>query len=132
MILDPDEILNLVKFPRYCEAAAPGRAIDRLIKLAEDGWRLVYLVVGDAMERAIECAASFAKHDVPFHIIPDADQPVIGEAPVGLVLVRRRFSGGDCDTGALVVVVAASPSEMAADAERQQPPLSFSMSGLAG
>ena len=128
----PDEILNLVTPPRYREAAEPGRAIDRVIKLAEDGWRLVYLVTGDAMERAVECAESFAEHDVPFHILPGVDEAVIGAAPVGLVLVRRRLSGGGSDTGALVVLVAASPSALPVDAKRRQPPLSFSMSGLAG
>ena len=45
----PDEMLNLVKLPRYCEAAAPGRAIERSIMLARDGWRVVQLVAGNAM-----------------------------------------------------------------------------------
>jgi hypothetical protein len=84
------------------------------------------------MERAIECAASFAEHEIPFHILPNADEPVIGEAPVGLVLVRRRLSEGGSDTGALVVLVAARLAAMPAETERRQPPLSFSMSGLAG
>src|SRR6516165_2579140 len=54
VIADPSvaqEILDLVKPPRYREAAVADRAIKRSIKLAQDGWRVVRLVEGDAIER---------------------------------------------------------------------------------
>jgi len=124
----PDEMLNLVKLPRYCEAAAPGRAIERSIKLARDGWRVVHLVAGNAMERAIECATRFSEQKIPFSIVPTVGERVNCEAPIGLLLVRKPLSVGQIETGTLVVLLAASGS----NAEPRQAPLSFSMSGLAG
>ena len=64
----PGEILDLVKPPRYREAAVKERAIERSIKLAQDGWRVAYILGGDAMVRAIECASRFAEHSVPFRV----------------------------------------------------------------
>ena len=124
----PGEMLNLVKLPRYCEAAAPGRAIERSIKLARDGWRVVHLVAGNAMERAIECATRFSEQKIPFSIVPTVGERVNCEAPIGLLLVRKPLSLGQIETGTLVVLLAASGS----NAEPRQAPLSFSMSGLAG
>ena len=124
----PDEMLNLVKLPRYCEAAAPGRAIERSVKLAQDGWRVVHLVAGDAMERAVERATRFAEQKIPFSIVPSAGEPVNCEAPIGLFLIRKTLSVGPTETGTLVVLLAASGS----NAEPRLAPLSFSMSGLAG
>ena len=135
VILDPaipQKVLDLVKPPRYREAAAPGRAIERSIKLAQDGWRVVHVVTGDGMERAIDCATSFAEENIPFHIAPTADEPLIGEAPIGLLLVRKPLKVGCTETGTLVVLMAAPQSEASMIAERRQPPLGFSMSGLAG
>ena len=124
----PDEMLNLVRLPRYREAAAPERAIERSIKLAQDGWRVVHLVAGDAMERAIECATRFAEQKLPFSIVPTAGEPVNCDAPIGLLLVRKPQSAGQTEAGTLVVLLAASGS----NAEPRRAPLSFSMSGLAG
>jgi siroheme synthase len=128
----PQKILDLVKPPRYREAAAPGRAIERSIKLAQDGWRVAHIVKGDAMERAIDCATSFAEQNIPFRIAPTADEPLIGEAPIGLLLVRKPLKIGCIETGTLVVLMATPQSETSMNAERRQPPLSYSMSGLAG
>src|SRR5215469_14736853 len=47
-------ILDFVQAPRYREAASPAQAIKRVIKLVEDGWRVVLLVKGSAMERAVK------------------------------------------------------------------------------
>jgi hypothetical protein len=47
------QILDLVKPPRYREAAAPSRTIERSIKPAQDGWCVAYLVAGNAMDRAM-------------------------------------------------------------------------------
>jgi uroporphyrin-III C-methyltransferase len=127
------EILDLVKPPRYREVASPGRAIERSIKLAEDGWRVVLLVKGDTMERAIECAIRFAEHDVPFRIAPNAGEPIAGAAPPGLLLVRKPLSVGHADPQSTLVLFIAAPQSQAAPAvEQRQPPLGFSMSGLAG
>jgi hypothetical protein len=53
----PQKLLNLVKPSHYREAGPPYWAIGRAIHPAEDGWRVVHLVEGSTMERAIECAA---------------------------------------------------------------------------
>jgi uroporphyrin-III C-methyltransferase len=135
VIHDPgiaQEILDLVKPPRYREAAAPGRAIERSIKLAQDGWRVVHLVEGNALERAIECATSFAEQNIPLRIAPTADEPLIGEAPIGLLLIHKPVKIGRTETGTLVVLIATPQSEAATNAEPRPAPLSFSMSGLAG
>jgi len=124
----PGDMLNLVKLPRYCEAAAPERAIERSIKLARDGWRVVHLVAGNAMERAIECATRFSEQRIPFSIVPTVGEHVDCEAPIGLLLIRKPLSVGQIETGTLVVLLAASGS----NAELRPAPLSFSMSGIAG
>jgi siroheme synthase len=128
----PQKILYLVNPPGYREAAAPERAIERSIKLAQNGWRVVHLVEGNAMERAIKSAASFTQDNIPLHVAPDADEPLIGETQIGFLLVHKPQTAGRTETGALVVLIAVPPSIAAAEAERRQPPLSFSMSGLTG
>ena len=128
----PAKILELVEPARYREAAASSRAIERSVKLAQDGWRVVHLVKDDVMERAVECAISFAEHNIPFRIVPTGDEPLIGKTPIGLLLVRKSMSVGLGETGTLAVLIAAPPSDTATRAEQRQPPLSFSMSGLAG
>jgi uroporphyrin-III C-methyltransferase len=126
----PQLVLDLVRPPRYREAALPGRGTERSIKLAEDGWRVVHLVEGDAAERAIEGAALFAEHRIPFYVTSNAANP--GEARIGLLLVRRLASSGPLDTNALVLLIAPLTLAGQADVERRLPPLSFSMNGLAG
>ena len=136
VIHDPgisEVILGLVKPPHYREAAAPLRAIERVIKLTQDGWRVVHLVKGNAMERTIECAVGFAEHDIPFGIVPNAGEPIDGEAPLGLLLVREPVSFGRADpSSSLLLLVATARAEAAPGVEQCQPPLGFSMSGLAG
>jgi hypothetical protein len=122
----------LVKPPHYREAAAPLRAIERVIKLAQDGWRVVHLVKGNAVERAIECAIGFAEHDIPFRIVPNADEPIDGKAPLGLLLVPEPISFGRADPRSSLLLVATAQAEAAPGVDQRQPPLGFSMSGLAG
>jgi hypothetical protein len=126
----PQSVLDLVQPPRYREATTPGQGAERSIKLAEDGWRVVRLVSGDATERAIEHAALFAEHRIPFYVASNAAKP--GEAQIGLLLVRKLASAGFPNTGALVLLVAPPTLAGQTDTERRQPPLSFSMDGLAG
>jgi uroporphyrin-III C-methyltransferase len=129
----PQEILDMVKPPRYREAAAPRRAIERSIKLAEDGWRVVQLVNGDTMERVVESAMRCAERKVPFRIVPNAGELIGGEAPLGLLMVRQPISVGGADPQAtLILLVAAPHSDTAAGMAPRQRPLDFSMSGLAG
>ena len=135
VIHDPgiaNEMLDLVKPPRYLEAAAPHHAIERSVKLAQDGWRVVHLVEGNAMDRAGKCAIRFAEHDIPFRVAPNDGERGVGEAPVGLLLVCKPVPVGPAEASTLVMLVAAAQSQTPTDHERCQPPLSFSMSGLAG
>ena len=118
--------------PRYREAAAPGQAIERSIKLAQDGWRVVQLVAGNAMERAVECAIRCAERNLPFRIAPGAGEPLNRRAPIGLMLVRQPLPVGRRGTGPVIVLITHPPFEVGSDAEPRQAPLSFSMSGLAG
>ena len=127
-----NEILDLVKPSRYLEAAAPGRAIERSVKLAQDGWRVVHLVDGNAMERAVECAIRLAEHDIPIRIAANEDERGIGEAPIGLLLVCKPVPIGPAEASMLVMLVTAAQLQTPTDRERRQPPLSFSLSGLAG
>jgi len=136
VIHDPgisNAILDVVKPPRYLEMAKPHRAIQRLIKLARDGWRVVHLVEDNALGRAIECAINFAEQDIPFRIVPSACEPIGDEAPLGLLLVRRLVSFERSDPRSSLVLLVASPqTEAALLLERRLQPLGFSMSGLAG
>jgi hypothetical protein len=129
----PRELLDLVQPSHYREAGAPYWAIGRAIHLAQDGWRVVRLVEGSTMERAIECAARCAEQEIPFRIVPTAGEAVAREAPLGLLFVRQTASLGGADPrSSLVLVVATPQSEAGASAKRRLPPLGFSMSGLAG
>jgi siroheme synthase len=126
-------LLDLVKPPQYREAAAPCRAIERAIKLAQDGWRVVHLAEGNTMERSVESAIRCAERNIPFRIVPNADESIGDEAPLGLLLVRKSISVSGADSRpALVLLVPTPQSEAATEPRRRQPPLGFSMSGLAG
>jgi siroheme synthase len=95
------QILNLVAPLRYRETAAPSRAIERAITLAQDGCRVAYLVAGNAMERAIECGTRFAERNIPFRIAPTAGEVSPNKAPIGLLLVRKLRPVGGTETGPL-------------------------------
>ena len=129
----PRELLDLVEPSHYREAGPPYWVIGRAIHLARDGWRVVQLVEGSTMERAIECAIRCAEQEIPFRVVPGADEAVGREAPLGLLLVRKSAPLGGADpSSSLVLVVATPQSEAASSVKRSLPPLGFSMSGLAG
>ena len=126
-------VLDLVRPLHYREAAAPLQAIDRVIKLAEDGWRVVQLVKDEVMGRAVEGAIRCIERNIPFRIVPSADDPVGNEAPLGLLLVRKTLSVGGADPRQTLVLLIATPQlDAAADSTPRRRPLDFSMSGLAG
>jgi uroporphyrin-III C-methyltransferase len=126
-------VLDLVRPPRYREAAAPLQALERVIKLAEDGWRVIQLVNGEVMERAIESAIRCAERNIPFRMVPSAGDPVASEGPLGLLLVRKTLSAGGTEPRPTLVLLIATPqSDAAADNAPRRRPLEFSMSGLAG
>lgn len=132
VIYDPGisrKLLDLVKPAHYREAAVPERAIDRAIKLAQDGWRVVHLVEGNTTARAIASVRRCAERNIPFRIVPSAGEPIDSEAPLGFLLIARFVSLGRGDPLSSLVLFVASPQAKAAD---RQPPLGFSMSGLAG
>jgi uroporphyrin-III C-methyltransferase len=133
VIHDPgisDVVLDLVQPPRYREAAAPHRAIERAIKLAQDGWRVVQLVDGNTLERAVESAIRCAECDVPSRILPNVREPSAGEAPLGFLLVRKLVLHGSAEPQTTVVLfTAAARREIVQD---WQAPLGFSMCGVAG
>jgi uroporphyrin-III C-methyltransferase / precorrin-2 dehydrogenase / sirohydrochlorin ferrochelatase len=129
----PRDLLDLVKPSPYREAGSPYWAIERAIRLAQDGWRVVYLVEGATIDRAIECAFRCAEHEIPFRIVPGAGEATGREAPPGLLLMRKAVPLGGADPRSAFVVVVATPQRGAdAGAKRRLPPLGFSMSGLAG
>jgi uroporphyrin-III C-methyltransferase len=129
----PRRLLDLVKPSHYREAGSLYRAIGRAIQLAEDGWRVVHLVEGNTMERAIECAIRCAEHEIPFRILPSVGEAIGREVPLGLLLVCKSVSFTGADPRSSLVVVVATPDEEAEPRAKQKlPPLGFSMSGLAG
>lgn len=128
----PRELLGLEKPAHYGEASAANWAIGRAIKLAQDGWRVVHLVEGNTMERAIECAIRCAEHEIPFRIVPAAGEPIGREAPLGLLLVRKSATLGGADPLSSLVLVVATPQVEAAPGTQRRRPLDFSMAGLAG
>jgi precorrin-3B methylase len=129
----PQQLLDLVRPSHYREAGSPYMAIGRAIHLAQDGWRVVHLVEGNTMERAIECAIRCAEQEIPFRIVPGAGEAAGREAPLGLILLRTSAALGGADAGSSLVLVVATPqSEAAPGAKRRLPPLGFSMSGVAG
>ena len=85
----PRELLDMVKPSHYREAGPPYWAIGQAIHLAQDRWRVVHLVEGSTMERAIECAARCTKREIPFRVVPGAGEAVGREALLGLLLVRK-------------------------------------------
>ena len=135
VIHDPgasQKLLDLVKPPRYREPCAPGRAIQRAIKLAEDGWRVAHLVKGNTMERAVESAISCAERDIAFRIVPNSSDRIGGEATLGIVLVRPPLSLRRPEADPVLMLITNPHLEAMTQGEPRQAPLSFSMSGLAG
>jgi hypothetical protein len=129
----PEELLEPVSSSRDREAGPPNWTLDRAIHLARDGWRVVYCVLGNTMERAIECADRCAEQEIPFRVVPGAGEAVGSKAPLGLLLVRKSAPLGGADLRSSLVLVMATPhGEAASKAKRRLPPLGFSMSGLAG
>ena len=121
IIHDPgigQEILDLVKPPRYREVASAGRATTRVITLAEDGWRVVQLVKGDTMERAVEVATRCAERNIPFRIVPSLGDAVGNEAPLCLLVVHKTLSGKSADPRPTLVLLIATPRS---DAAREHP-----------
>jgi siroheme synthase len=106
----PRKLLDLVKRSHYREAGAPRWSIGPAINLAQDGWRVVHLVERSTMERAIECAARCAEQEIPFPVVPGADEAVGREAPLGLLLARKS-----APRGARVSLVARRSSTAAAN-----------------
>ena len=102
-------VLDLVRPPQYREAAAAFLATERVIKLAEDGWRIVQLVKGNAMERAVESAIRCAERNILFRIVPNSGDPVGMEAPLGLLMVRKTLSVGGAEPQPTLVLFIASP-----------------------
>jgi uroporphyrin-III C-methyltransferase len=129
----PKEILDLVKPPQYREIAPPMRAIERSIKLAEDGWRVVQLVKDHALDRAVEGAMRCAERNVPFRIVPNVGEPIGDERPLGFIVLRKALSVGGPDPRSAIVLLVATPySDATTGGVQRQRPLDFSMSGLAG
>ena len=125
----PSRILDLVKPPRYREAAEPRRALDRAIKLAEDGWRVLWLVGSPVLETAIGTAATFSERGIPFHVALSADEmSAVGLAP----MLDRGALLPDWTAPDRRTVLLASPAALASATKPRQPPVAFSMSGLAG
>jgi hypothetical protein len=133
VIQDPTvspDLLGLVKPSHYREPGPRHQAIKRAIHLARDGWRVERLVEGDAIERAIECAAPCAEHALLFRFVPSAGEAIGREA---LFLVRKSvLLGHAAPRSSLALVVATPKAEAASNAKPSLPPLGFSMSDLAG
>ena len=126
-------ILDLVKPPRYLEATQFRRGIERSIKLAQDGWRVVHLVEGNAAERATESAVLYSERNISLCVVPGAGDPIVGDLPIGFFLVRRSISLRRAGSSASLVLLVATPqSETTSGSGQRQRPLDFSMSGLAG
>jgi hypothetical protein len=125
----PAQVLDLVKPPRYREAAEPRRAIERSIKLAEEGWRVVRLVGSSVVERAIETAINLSERDIPLHVVLNADE--ISGAGLDRLLIHQLVPLRPTAANPSPMLLA-SPSAMAGAAETRRPPVSFWMSGLAG
>jgi len=129
----PERILDLVKPPRYREAADAQRAVQRAIKLAQDGWRVVHLVKGEAAGRAADGAAAFAQNDIPFRIVSDAVGPSEEQLLRAVMVVHDPLSTGCVDRRSAPVELIPVPAlEAEIAAQQRQPPVTFWMSGLAG
>jgi hypothetical protein len=123
-------ILALAEPPRYREAAEPQRAVKRVAKLAEDGWRVVHLVEGNAMERAIEAAKSVIDRHIPYRIVPSCSEPGTEETLFQACPVPRP---GDDEPQTTLVLLVPAPQEEATTSDKTPFPLTdFSMTGLAG
>ena len=86
----------------------------------------------EELMRAVECAIRLAEHDIPFRVAANEGERGIGEAPIGLLLVCKPVPIGSAKASTLVMLVTAAQLQTPTDRERCQPPLSFSLSGLAG
>jgi siroheme synthase len=126
------KLLAFVKPPHYREAAASQQAIERAIKLAQDGWRVVHLVAGNAVERGAEGVRRYAERNILVRIVPSAGEPIDCEAPLGFLLVHRTVSLGRGDPHSSLVVLLATQQATATRGVQRPAPLGFSMSGLAG
>ena len=83
----PQQMLDCVTPPVYCEAAEAEQAVERAVKLTQDGWQVLYLVKGSAAERAGECAVRLAGHGILLRILSNIGGPIGGETPIKLLLV---------------------------------------------
>jgi hypothetical protein len=98
--------------------------------LAQDGWRVVQLVDGHTLERAVASAIRCAECDIPFRVLPNVREPSAGESPLGFLLVRKLVSHGSAEPQTTVFLfMAAARREVVRD---RQAPLGFSMCGVAG
>ena len=129
----PAQILDLVPPPRYREAAEPCHAIERSIKLAEDGWRVVWLIASDELECAVEAASRFVERNMPLRIVPDMPKPVATDWPNPLLSICIPVPHGCVDAHTPVALLTPFPRlEAPVNAEQRHAPPGFSMSGLAG
>ena len=127
----PRQVLDLAKPPCYRETASLERAIERSIKLAQDGWRVVHLVKGSADEKADECASRLAKHGILLRVVPDAGESSGAKTPIVFVLTRLPVAVGSSEAGTAIMMIGSVQSHPARLMQRD-PPADFSMSGLAG
>ena len=126
----PQQILDLVRPPRYREAASLERAIERSIKLARDGWRVTHLVKGYADEKADECGTRLSQHGIPLRVVSDVGESSGDKTPVVLVLTRLPVAVGSSEAGTAVMVISFMQSHPARTIQRERP-ADFSMAGLA-
>ena len=107
------------------------QAVERAVKLTQDGWQVLYLVNGSAAERAGECAVRLGGHGILLRILSNIGGPIREETPIKLLLVWQPVPVGGSQAGTAVTLIATRPSHAAGNAQRQPLP-DFSMSGLAG
>jgi hypothetical protein len=124
-------ILDLVKPPRYREAAEPCRAIERVAKLAQDGWRVVHLVRGNSMERAVEGARSVIDRHMPYRIVPTSGGPLNDET-LFQAMSDSRTEHNDDPLPAFILLAPAPQEEAETEARPPSSLVDFSMTGLAG
>jgi siroheme synthase len=129
----PKTILDLTNPSGHREVVTLHGAIDRLIKLARDGWRVVHLVADDTIERVVDTAIRCAEHNIPLCILPNTAEFIGGDAPLALLLVARTLAAGRANPGSTFVLLAATPQWTAEmEIAQRQPPADFPMPGLAG
>jgi hypothetical protein len=119
-------ILDLVTLFRYREAAAPEQAIERSIRLARDGWRVVHLVNGSTT--ASKYSTRLAEHGIPLRIASSTGEPVGGETPIGLLLLRQPVPVGGSEAGTMVMLFALSRCSWRQTRSEADVPMKGSMS----